>query len=127
MEEAIKKDMKDIDKNLMALESGIDRLLQNTVRALIEQTEKQILCDMVATSTAKALTMSDIEKAMEALKPKKILVTSDIKLYSRLMSATGFNYRNLKYSPYADGTYIIDMEKLNKIKPLPYQCFDPME
>ena len=58
-------------------------------------------------------TVDDIKALNEKLKPKKMVITPDKKLYEQLLQMPEFNKDNVKLSKWVEKTMVVDLNKIN--------------
>jgi len=77
-----------------------------------------------ATTKESQFSIKDFEKVAELLKPKQITYTSSKEVYDSLIKEPGMNEQCLKLSNIVDGTYNVDVAKLNEINNKPFMITD---
>jgi len=77
---------------------------------------------MVTNNIPKSFNIKDFEKLKEILKPKQIIYTSSKSVYDELIKLPFVNTEYLKLTTLIEGTYIVDMEKLNKTTHRSWRC-----
>ena len=75
---------------------------------------------MNMTGTVENFNLDNFNKLIEALKPKHIIYTSSKIVYDEMLKQPGMNKECIKLTNLVDGTYIVDVEKLNEINKKPY-------
>lgn len=61
-----------------------------------------------------ALFLEKLLELQEKLKPKKIIITSEIEVYEILLKQPWVDRKAIKFSNWVEGTYIVDLEKMNE-------------
>jgi len=76
---------------------------------------------MNTTTINNSFNKNDFEKLIEMLKPKQIVFTSSKEVYDELLKLPYMNEECVKLTNFTEGTYVVDMEKLNEITKKPYR------
>lgn len=67
------------------------------------------------TTTSETLIMEKITEAikkLDELKPKQVVVTSNLELYNELINIPYMSEEHVKFVPWLNGTYVLDLDKV---------------
>ena len=70
----------------------------------------------------KPIDKDTLDKLLEAIKPKKAVVTSDERVYEVLLKEKPFGYE-IWLNKAVNGTFVIDLEEMEKAMKPPFQAF----